>query len=52
MFVCNIICGKILEAENFGESLMKQMVWKILANLLAGLLLFTRIVKKLKFRMK
>ena len=30
--------GKILEGENFGESLlMKQMARKILANLLAGL---------------
>ena len=33
--------GKILEGENFGESLlMKQMARKILANLLAGLQLF------------
>ena len=33
--------GKILEGENFGESvLMKQVARKILANLLAGLQLF------------
>ena len=32
------MCGKILEGEHFGESsLMKQIVWKILANLLGGL---------------
>ena len=32
------MCGKILEGEHFGESsLMKRMVWKILANLLGGL---------------
>ena len=37
----NTVRGKILEGENFGESLlMKQMARKILANLLAGLQLF------------
>ena len=42
----NTVRGKILEGENFGESLpmkqmaMKQMARKFLANLLAGLQLF------------
>ena len=39
--IANTVRGKILEGENFGESLlMKQMARKILANLLADLQLF------------
>ena len=42
--------GKILEGENFGESvLMKQVARKILANFLAGLQLFHYIFNVEKF---
>ena len=41
MYTVSTVRGKILEGENFGESLlMKQMARKILANQLAGLQLF------------